>query len=197
MTDTISVDQYTVKPLVDYKKLGAAIRDARETRKLSLRDLAPLAKVTPNTVSEIERGREPSLSVLSRICDVLDLNAADLIAAASTSYRSTDTETPPPVVREGGGDYMADVSELLAIKLSETNQNLSNWGTILGYMHAVHDMMEAVTASQGRVIAKAQPLAQLQQLLAGRPVPDDLLEQLRTHLRNAASADQNPERKAQ
>lgn len=151
---------------------------------MNQRDLASQARVTPNTVSEIERGREPSLSVLFRLCAVLDLKPHELVGLADRSYRLTDTSSPQVVREPSGKGYESGVSQLLALKLSETNQNLSSWATILGYMKAVHDMMRAVTASQGRAIEQAEPLVQLQQQLAARPVPDELLEQIRAHLNN-------------
>lgn len=150
---------------------------------MNQRDLSAQARVTPNTVSEIERGREPSLSVLFRICGVLGLQPSELVGLAAGAYQPTDTSRPT-MVREREASYSGDLSQLVALKLSETNQNLSSWATILGYMKAVHDMMQAVTASQGRAIEQTEPLVQLQQQIAGRPVPDELLEQIRAYLQN-------------
>lgn len=68
------------------KAIGARVRVAREGsvfaesgRPYTQAQLAKAVGVQGNTISEIERGREPSLSVLLRIADVLSVDIAVLI----------------------------------------------------------------------------------------------------------------------
>jgi transcriptional regulator with XRE-family HTH domain len=63
---------------------GARIRAARRQQRLSLRELARRAELTPSHVSKIERGvTNPSVGALWRIADVLGMTVAQLFANAS------------------------------------------------------------------------------------------------------------------
>jgi DNA-binding XRE family transcriptional regulator len=55
---------------------GRSLRDVRAERLLSMRELARLADVTPNTIYRIEAGRStPQLSVARRIAEALSVDA--------------------------------------------------------------------------------------------------------------------------
>lgn len=61
--------------------LGQYIRDLREKRDISLRELAKQIKCSPAFVSDIELGhRYPSGEVLSNIALVLDVKVEELVA---------------------------------------------------------------------------------------------------------------------
>jgi len=63
---------------------GAAIKKARLEKKLTQEKLAELIGITPNHIKQIESGRrEPSVKVLNRLVQVLDLSLDSLF---SNSY---------------------------------------------------------------------------------------------------------------
>lgn len=69
------------------KTLGQKIRELRDGKDLSLRELAKRLKVTAAFLSDIELGRRyPSEKVLAGIAHVLDISVEDL--------RSYDTRPP-------------------------------------------------------------------------------------------------------
>lgn len=66
-------------------QLGAAIRQLREKRGLSIEALAHSANLHWTYVSEIERGRRnPSWTVVCALADGLGVDLAELAAVAST-----------------------------------------------------------------------------------------------------------------
>jgi transcriptional regulator with XRE-family HTH domain len=77
---------------------GERIRAARRQQKLSLRELARRAELTPSHVSKIERGvTNPSVGALWKISDVLGLTVAQLFPAPQVST----------AVGTGGDQYLA------------------------------------------------------------------------------------------
>jgi len=65
-----------------------AIRTIRESRKLTQRQLADFANVTPGYISKIEKGeRVPTLEVLEKICNRTNVPLALLTLIASSSER--------------------------------------------------------------------------------------------------------------
>ena len=55
-------------------KLGQALRDRRKLAKITQRDLAELSGLSVHTLSDLESGKgNPTLDILSRVCDVLGL----------------------------------------------------------------------------------------------------------------------------
>src|ERR1700731_4643843 len=65
------------------KTLGPVVREARETHRLTQRNLAELAGVKASHIAYIENGlRRPSLSLLRRLADALSLNPRDMLLLA-------------------------------------------------------------------------------------------------------------------
>ncbi|WP_029038012.1 helix-turn-helix domain-containing protein [Salinimicrobium xinjiangense] len=61
-------------------KIGDKIKEARKTKSLSQEELADLAKVNLRTIQRIENNQnEPRGKTLSLICDVLEINAKDIL----------------------------------------------------------------------------------------------------------------------
>jgi transcriptional regulator with XRE-family HTH domain len=59
--------------------LGDRLRAAREARRLTLEDVAEGSKLTKGYISKVERNQAtPSVAVLVRVCQVLDLSIGDL-----------------------------------------------------------------------------------------------------------------------
>ena len=60
---------------VSYKKLWKLLID----KKMSKADLRKAAGIAPNTMTRLRRDEEVTLSVLNRICIVLDVNIGDVM----------------------------------------------------------------------------------------------------------------------
>src|SRR5690606_26494682 len=87
----------TGAPALDF--LGKRLRQEREARGLSLRELARRIGVSPSLVSQIERGLvTPSVSTLWSIASELDLTIDELFNASERS-----TAPPPPTGAKAHG----------------------------------------------------------------------------------------------
>ena len=82
---------------------GVFIKKTREDRKLSLRDVEGLAKVSNAYLSQVERGERgiPNIKVLRRLADAYSVPLGVLIAAAEAAEERVDRfpEVPSPDLR--------------------------------------------------------------------------------------------------
>ncbi|MBW4717168.1 helix-turn-helix domain-containing protein [Saccharothrix obliqua] len=80
--------------------LGRCLRDAREERGARLVDVAERAGVSPQYLSEIERGRkEPSSEMIAAVSGALGLELADLlVGVAGVVRRSAGPRPGGPVL---------------------------------------------------------------------------------------------------
>lgn len=97
--------EHDVVPLVPARRtsawrrtIGALLRRVREERGLRLVDVAARARLSPQYLSEVERGlKEPSSEVLAALTDALDLTLVDLaqgiVDALGTPARRVRTLT--------------------------------------------------------------------------------------------------------
>lgn len=71
------------------RRIGALVRAERESRGLSLRDLATVAGLTHANLGRLERGEiaSPPFDVICNLASVLDLEVDEFIQAASSSNR--------------------------------------------------------------------------------------------------------------
>lgn len=60
---------------VSYNRLWKVLVD----KKMSQAELRRLASIAPNTMTKLRRDEDVSLSVLSRICQVLELNIGEIM----------------------------------------------------------------------------------------------------------------------
>lgn len=60
---------------VSYDKLWKLLID----KKISASEMRKRAEIAPNTITKMRKEQEVSLTVLSRICDVLDCDFGDII----------------------------------------------------------------------------------------------------------------------
>ena len=99
-------------------QLGNTLRGHRLRQRRTLRDVSGAARVSLGYLSEVERGqKEASSELLASICDALDVELADLLAAVSLELRLAGPTRQPVrsvagerVVREAVRDS-ADVEE--------------------------------------------------------------------------------------
>lgn len=65
------------------EELAKRLREARDRKKLGLRELARLAEVSPSYLSEIEDARNiPSVDKIQRIANALGISLSRLLPAA-------------------------------------------------------------------------------------------------------------------
>ena len=64
---------------ISYNKLWKLLVD----KKMSKADLRKAAGIAPNTMTRLRRDEEVTLSVLNRICTVLDVNIGDIMEFTS------------------------------------------------------------------------------------------------------------------
>ena len=60
---------------ISYNRLWKLLVD----RKMSKADLRKVAGIAPNTMTKLRRDQEVTLTVLGRICDVLNTNIGDIM----------------------------------------------------------------------------------------------------------------------
>jgi len=84
------------------KKFGEFLRNLRESRHLTLREVEERASVSNAYLSQIERGERgiPTLKVLKRLGEAYGVSVTELVKAAEkeTEGRSSRLETPAPDV---------------------------------------------------------------------------------------------------
>lgn len=118
--------EHVVVPLVPARRpsawrrtIGALLRRAREERRLRLVDVAARARLSPQYLSEVERGlKEPSSEVLAALTEALDLTLVDLaqgiVDALGTPARRARTLTSRSVHGRPDGGSGASVTLLAA-----------------------------------------------------------------------------------
>jgi transcriptional regulator with XRE-family HTH domain len=103
--------------------MGDSIRKARKKKKLTLHDVSEAASISISFLSEIERDKaNPSMSVLKRIGNALQINFRDLLADDERSLVIRKNERKPLVQSEG--------SRITWYALSQGNSN--KMGPLLG-----------------------------------------------------------------
>lgn len=76
--------------------VGARLRDLRRERAATINDIARRAGVSPQYLSEMERGRkEPSSEMLAAVAGALDSSLLDLTSAVSEELRQRAVSTTP------------------------------------------------------------------------------------------------------
>lgn len=82
--------------------MGDSIRKARKRKKLTLREVSEAASISLSFLSEIERDKaNPSMSVLKRIGNALQINFRDLLADDEQSLIIRKNERKPLIQSEG------------------------------------------------------------------------------------------------
>ena len=94
---------------LDYPEMGEHLREARRSRRLSLRVLAERLGVSPSLISQIETGRaNPSVSTLYAIAAELDVSLDELLFNDRRSF----TASPPPTRTEASSGTMKPTSPI-------------------------------------------------------------------------------------
>ncbi|TDD00830.1 XRE family transcriptional regulator [Saccharopolyspora terrae] len=90
------------------EELGRSLRAIREDRGDRLVDVAERAGVSPQYLSEIERGRkEPSSEMIAAVTGALGIDLADLLGSIAGQVRRSRPVAPAPVGRPAGPLLMA------------------------------------------------------------------------------------------
>lgn len=80
----------------DPKELGRRVREARIKAGLSIAQLAALAGLTKAYLVRLEnQAANPSMDVVSRIAEALDLTIADLVGGPVIRFVGDDADVPP------------------------------------------------------------------------------------------------------
>lgn len=88
--------------------LGAELRRTRQHRSETLGETAARAGVSPQYLSEIERGlKDPSSEMVAAVAGALDLEVRTLMAAASRSLLSHPAPHARGATRGTGGQVLA------------------------------------------------------------------------------------------
>ena len=74
---------------ISYNRLWKLLVD----RKMSKADLRKIAGIAPNTMTKLRRDQEVTLTVLGRICDVLNVNIGDIMEFFFFFYTSGNYDT--------------------------------------------------------------------------------------------------------
>lgn len=91
----------------DQAAVGARIRELRQRRQMSLRELARRLGVSPATVSQVEHGHTGvTVSRLSRIAEVLDVAVTELVRP-HTAVPSPEKPQRPATDAAAGADWRA------------------------------------------------------------------------------------------
>ncbi|MCP3774663.1 XRE family transcriptional regulator [Paenibacillus sp. MZ04-78.2] len=81
--------------------IGEVIRSTRKKQKLTLKEIAKAASISLSFLSEIERDKaNPSISVLKRIANALNVNFTDLFGEEKRSIVVRNNERKPLVYSE-------------------------------------------------------------------------------------------------
>ncbi len=74
---------------LDYQLIGKRLKDARNSKKLTLDQLAKKLDVSIPFVSRIEKGNlEISLKRLSQICEILEISEGSILNGTSTTSKN-------------------------------------------------------------------------------------------------------------
>jgi transcriptional regulator with XRE-family HTH domain len=77
--------------------LGAALRATRETRGLSLREVARQVEVSPSFISQVELGKaNPSVGTLYALVSVLGVSLNELLGGPDATAARDSAPVPPP-----------------------------------------------------------------------------------------------------
>lgn len=100
MADVIQLHQNRAPRTEDplwREALGRTLRSSREDQGGRLVDVADRAGISPQYLSEIERGRkEPSSEMIAAVAGALGLTLADLLSDIAGTLRRRPTDRPAP-----------------------------------------------------------------------------------------------------
>ena len=114
MADVTRIGPNGRKPLLR-TLVGEVLRRHRQEQRRTLAEVARIANVSVQYLSEVERGRkEPSSEILAAVCDSLGIDLADLVAEVGRNLladrapviRLHQHHVSAPVQGSGGGGVM-------------------------------------------------------------------------------------------
>ena len=134
----------------DPKELGRRVREERNKAGLSLAQLADLSGLTKAYLVRLEnQTANPSMDVVSRIADALELTIADLVGGPVIRYVGDDADVSPLLraFADQAGLKSGDVSMLASIRWREGEQprTLERWQ----YVYRSLKMSREIDAEHG------------------------------------------------
>lgn len=76
--------------------IGSRLREARTSRRRTLRDISRAARISLGYLSEVERGRkEPSSELLASICEALGITVPDLLTSVAVEMTAASEAALP------------------------------------------------------------------------------------------------------
>jgi transcriptional regulator with XRE-family HTH domain len=119
--------------------LASRLRKLRDSKELSLDDVAKSAKISKTYLWELERDeagdKKPSADVLLRIAESLGVSLAELLALDAVRVDDREVELPPGLrdlnermIKTGQPINVADLQDLARMKFRGTQpQNVDDW----------------------------------------------------------------------
>jgi transcriptional regulator with XRE-family HTH domain len=116
----------------DSREVGRRVRHEREKAGLSLAQLAGATGLTKAYLVRLEnQGGNPSVEVIARIAEALDLTAADFLGGPVIRYVGDETHVPPSLraFADEANISSSDVSMLASIRWrdEEPPQTVERW----------------------------------------------------------------------
>jgi transcriptional regulator with XRE-family HTH domain len=117
----------------DPQQVGRNIREQRKKASLTLAQLSEMTGISKAHLVRIEtKPSNPSLGILSRIAEALDLTVADLVGGPRLTYRAPADDEIPPSLQRFADEVGLDSSEkrtLASIKFrdGEPPRTVERW----------------------------------------------------------------------
>ena len=140
------------KPGDEVSALGARVRELRQQRWMTLRDLAAAAGVSPSLVSQFERGQaNVSVGVLRRIAQALGLATADLFDAGPGTAHQLVRRRERPKLPAGPGTWKYLVSAAPAKYVEVYTAEIQSGGLTSDEPYAHGSSQEILLVLRGQV----------------------------------------------
>ena len=113
-------------------KLGLKIRNIRNSRQVTLQELANITKLSTSFISQLERGIvSPSIGSLRKIAQALGVNVGEFFEQDLKEFTFIRKNEAPKVIdKETKSSYQILISDLLGVKMKPVIFRLQKGGEI-------------------------------------------------------------------
>jgi transcriptional regulator with XRE-family HTH domain len=137
----------------DPRAIGQRVREEREKAGLSLAQLAAAAEITKAYLVRLEtQGGNPSVEVVAKIAEALDLTAADLLDRPVIRYVEDDPTVPPSLraFADEANLSSGDVKMLASIRWrgEKTPQTPERWRYVFQSLRMSREIDEEQTNAE-------------------------------------------------